>query len=397
MKESSFDYVIVGAGSAGISVASRLKKKFPDQSVAIIDPSEQHYYQPLWTLVGAGQTTKESTGREIKGLIPRGVQWIKDKVDTFNPEENSVALKNEGRSLTYKYLIVAPGIQLDWGKIGGIEGKMGSNGLCSNYDFNYVNSTWENLNNFKGGRAIFTMPPMPIKCPGAPQKIMWLAEDLFTRKGIRDKCEVIFVSATPNIFGVEKYRNALNKLLEERNIKTYFSTNLESVDAENKKATFKDLKSGDTLDLDYDMLHLVPPQSAPDFIKSSPLSNEGGWVDVDKHTLQHQKYSNIFSLGDSISAPCSKTGAAIRKQAPVVTENLASLARDLDLKAKYDGYASCPLVTRHNKCILAEFGYDGKIMETFPFDQSKERWSMYILKRYLLPKLYWNFMLKGTM
>src|SRR5690606_22189660 len=206
-----------------------------------------------------------------------------------------------------------------------------------------------------------------------------------------------YVSATAGIFGIPKYAAALNSIIQERGIETEFKRDLIEIRAAAKEAGFRDLDGGAELVLKYDMIHVTPPQSAPDFVKQSPLANEAGWVDVDRHTLQHTRYPNVFSLGDASSLPCSKTGAAIRKQAPVLVENLLAFRAGNPLAARYDGYASCPLVTGYGKVILAEFGYDGVIMETFPFDQAKERYSMYALKAHALPNVSWNGMLRGRM
>ncbi len=392
--DESFSVVIIGGGSAGISVASRLVRYLDPRKILIVEPSEKHYYQPMWTLVGAGQVRKETTERDESRLIPSGVQWMKKFVTEIHPEENFVTLE-DGSQVRYQFLVVCPGIQQDWNKIQGLEKSLGRGGVCSNYDYKYVDYTWKVLQSTMKGRLVFMVPPMPIKCPGAPQKIMWLAEDYLREKGVRKSCEIHFVSAPETIFGVPRYREPLERLLRERGVHAAFGKNLVGIDGEKKIAEFVDLKSGEKMAMNYDMLHVVPPMSAPDFLKKGPLVNQAGWVDVDKNTLQHVKYPNVFSLGDASSAPCSKTGAAIRKQAPVVVENLMSMMKSEGLRGVYDGYASCPLVTRKNRCILAEFGYDGKIMETFPFAQNKERWSMYLLKRHVLPRMYWDFMLKG--
>lgn len=253
-----------------------------------------------------------------------------------------------------------------------------------------VERPWETIRTFKGGSAVFTFPGTPIKCAGAPQKIMYLAEEAFRRQGVRARTEVHYGSATPGIFGVPKYAATLDKIVAERSIKTHFKRNLVAIRPESREAVFVDIDGGDELILKYDMIHVTPPQSAPDFIKNSELSNADGWVDVDKHTLQHHRFRNVFSLGDASSLPCSKTGAAIRKQAPVAVQNIKAFRRGRPLAGHYDGYASCPLVTGYGKVILAEFGYDGVIMESFPFDQAEERYSMYALKAYGLPNMYWH-------
>ena len=329
-------------------------------------------------------------------VMPRGVNWIRDRVTGFNPEKNEIQTEG-GKTLGYNELIVAAGIQLDWDAVKGLPDAINKGGVCSNYGYDKVPYTWETIQAFQGGNEIFTFPATPIKCAGAPQKIMYLAEEMFRRRGIREQANVIYASATAGIFGIPKYAQALNKIVEERNIQTQFSKNLVEVRPETREAVFRDVNGSEELVLKYDMMHVTPPQGAPSFIKESPLANAEGWVDVDKHTLQHTKFRNVFSLGDCSSLPCSKTGAAVRKQAPALVENMIAFRAEKPLTGHYDGYASCPLVTGYGKVILAEFGYDGVIMETFPFDQAQERYSMYALKAYGLPNLYWHGMLQGRM
>ena len=386
--------VIVGGGTGGITVAARLRRKMKGIDVAIIEPSDQHYYQPLWTLVGGGVFPKETTQRNEEAIIPTGVKWIQDAVMEFHPEENYV-LTEQHKKVSYDYLVVAPGIQLNWGQVKGLTETIGQNGVCSNYAYEYVQTTWENIKNFKGGNALFTQPNTPIKCGGAPQKIMYLAEDYFRKVGVRDKSNVSFVSGMGGIFSVKKYADSLNTIVDKRGIQATYKHNLIEIRADAKESVFENLDTGEHVVRPYDMIHVTPPMGAPDFITHSRLANAGGWVDVDKHTLQHTRYPNIFSLGDASSLPTSKTGAAIRKQSPVLVDNMLTVMRDQTPHARYDGYSSCPLVTGYGRLILAEFDYDLQPQETFPFDQSKERYSMYLLKAYGLPQLYWNGMLKG--
>jgi len=386
--------LIVGGGTGGISVAARLRNAEPALDIAIIEPSEHHDYQPLWTLVGGGVVTKDTTRRREADYIPEGVTWVRERVAAFEPEKNAV-LTESGTRITYDQLVVAAGIQLDWGKIKGLEGNLGLGGIVSNYSYDVVEKTWEALRAFKGGNAVFTFPSPPIKCAGAPQKIMYLADDHLRRTGVRDRSKVIYVAATPTIFGVKKYAKALDAVVKRKQIETHFRHDLVEVRPSSKEAIFRNLDGGDELVLPYELLHVVPPQSAPDFVKRSPLANDGGWVAVHKHTLQHDKFANVFSLGDCSSLPTSRTGAAIRKQAPVLVANLLAQRAGSPLAASYDGYASCPLVTGYGRLILAEFDYDGKPAESFPFDQSRERYSMWALKAYGLPEIYWNGMLRG--
>lgn len=388
--------VIVGGGSGGITVAARLAKALPQGSIAVIEPSRKHYYQPLWTLVGGGVFPKQASERNEETLIPRGTTWIQDAATEFLPDENTVVTQS-GKRVKYDYLVVAAGIQIDWGKIKGLQEAIGRDGVCSNYSYEYVDKTWEFIRNFKGGNAIFTQPLPPIKCAGAPQKIMYLADDHFRKAGVRGKSHVIFASATPTIFAVKKYAAALDKIVARKGIETYYKHNLVEIRGPEKEAVFENLDTKELLVLKYDMIHVTPPMSAPDFLKRSPLANEAGWVEVDKGSLQHVRYPNVFSLGDASSLPTSKTGAAIRKQAPVLVKNLLTVMKGQTAAPQYDGYTSCPLVTGYGKLILAEFDYDLNPKETFPFDQSQERYSMYLLKAYGLPALYWHGMLKGRM
>ncbi|MBM7585942.1 sulfide:quinone oxidoreductase [Bacillus pakistanensis] len=396
--KSHFKVIIVGGGTAGITVAARLlrQSKAFEQDIAIFDPAEKHYYQPLWTLVGAGVAKKETTCRDMKGLIPEGAHWIRQAVFSFEPEENQITTTS-GESYTYDYLVVGAGIQVNWDGVTGLKETLGKNNVCSNYSYEHVDYTWETIRNFSGGNAIFTHPNTPVKCGGAPQKIMYLAEDSFNRSGVQDQSTIIFGSANPAIFDVPKYRKALEKVVQRKQIDPHYRHNLIEVRGELKEAVFENLDTGETKTLSFDMLHVTPPMQAPAFIKESPLADENGWVDVHKYTLQHHRYPNVFGLGDSSNLPTSKTGAAIRKQAPVVVENLMAIIKGQPISARYDGYTSCPLVTGYNSLILAEFDYEKNPSESMPFNQAKERKSMYFLKKDMLPVIYWDGMLKGVL
>ncbi len=391
--------LIIGGGNAGISAASQLLRKQSGLDIAIVEPSEQHYYQPAWTLVGAGVYDIKDTERTEASVMPKGVTWIKERAQSFEPESNRVILGN-GVVLTYDYLVVAPGIQINWDAVIGLKEAVGTNGVCSNYDFKQAPYTWECLKNAQGGNILFTNPNTPVKCGGAPHKIMYLAADYFRKQGTLGKFNIQYWSAGSRMFGVEKFEKTLLKVIERGNIKTHFKTHLVEIDAAQKRARFEYLdgdKKGESEWVNYEMIHVTPPQSAPDFVKNSPLANAAGWVDVDKNTLQHLRFANVFSLGDAAGLPTAKTGAAIRKQVPVMVENLLHVMKQETLNPAYDGYSSCPLVTGYGKLVMAEFDYDNNPKETFPFDQSKERYSMYFLKRYMLPWLYWNQILPGKM
>ena len=391
-----YQVVVVGGGSAGLAVAAQLCNKPNAPQVAVIDPADKHYYQPLWTLVGAGVFPKEETERNEADYIPNGATWIKEFVDTFDPDNNSLTLKN-GDAVTYDVMVVAAGIQIDWDKIPGLKDSVGKpgTGVCSNYDYKTVESTWENISNLKGGTALFTHPSTPIKCGGAPLKITYLACDRWTKDGVRNNINVKFIKGGPGIFAVKKYADSLTKVADRYGIDRVWNTELVELRPNAKEAVFQHMTTGEEIVEKYDMIHVTPPMSAPDFIKNSPLAASTGWVEVDKETTQHVRYDNVFALGDCSNLPTSKTGAAIRKQAPTTTENVMAFLQGQALPKTYDGYTSCPLVTGYGSLILAEFDYDKKPKESFPFNQAEERYSMYALKAYALPKMYWHGMLKG--
>lgn len=396
--KNQYRVIVVGGGSAGISVAARLLRQSHSlaNEIAIIDPADKHYYQPLWTLVGGGAAKKENSEREMSKIIPEGAVWLKDEVIEFLPEDNMLTTKSK-RKLSYEYLVVAAGIEVNWDGVKGLKETLGKNQVCSNYSYDHVDYTWQTIRSFKGGTALFTHPATPIKCGGAPQKIMYLAEEAFTLSGVRKGTKVVFASANEFIFDPLKYRKSLEKVVERKHIETNFKRNLIEIRADQKQAIFENLETKEKEVISYDMLHVTPPMQPPTFIRMSSISDDNGWVDVHKYTLQHSRFTNIFGLGDSSNLPTSKTGAAIRKQAPVVAENLLSLMHGKVLTASYDGYTSCPLITGYNKLILAEFDYNKEPCESMPFDQGKERRSMYMLKKDLLPVMYWDGMLKGTM
>jgi sulfide:quinone oxidoreductase len=388
--------VIVGGGTAGISVASRLRKNV--DSVAVIDPADKHYYQPLWTLVGGGCADRETSERSEASVIPKGVEWIKDAAIGFNPDGNEVSLAS-GATVTYDALVVCPGIQLDWDKIPGVSDTLGKDGVSSNYTYDLAPKTWDFVKSTKSGTAVFTMPSGPIKCAGAPQKIAYLACDYWRKHGVLDNIDVHLVVPTPRIFGVSVFADALDVVIKDYGIKLHTMAELESVDVDDQRANFKPIgDEGEGFVLPYDMMHVVPHQSAPDWVKTSPLANDTpmGYVDVDKHTHQHVKYPNVFALGDAGSTPNSKTGAAIRKQAPTVATNVLAQLAGGSPSEKYMGYASCPLTTSSKAMLLAEFDYTMEPTPSIPMiNLEKPRRDMWYLKKYGLPFLYWNLMLKG--
>ena len=415
-----YNVVVIGAGTGGIMTAAQIKNQKRDASIAIVDPAETHYYQPAWTLVGAGAYDYNKTGRPMSSVIPKGCDWVKDAVTTIDANNSKVNTANSGE-LSYDILVAAPGIQIDVEGIPGLKEGLEAGVVCSNYTD--PKKTWELVQKFKGGNAVFTQPTTPIKCGGAPQKIMYLADDHWAKTGVKSNTNVIFATPGSVIFGVPDFAKTLTKVLQRKNIhfKPFYA--ISKIDVANKEVHFTNAKPGENdcvvnegnglsertegdsaYVIPFDLLHLAPPQSAPDFIKNSPLSNgtPGGWIDVDINTLQHNKYSNVFAVGDAAALPTAKTGAAIRKQAPVVAGNVVAMLNSNKITdVQYEGYSSCPLVTGYGKMVLAEFKYNN-VRDSDPFlskfvDTTKENYSMWILKKFGLPYMYWNRMMKGKM
>ncbi|TLG92269.1 NAD(P)/FAD-dependent oxidoreductase [Pseudomonas edaphica] len=393
----SGDIVVIGGGSAGIGLLASLLKRDPQLNITLIEPNDYHCYQPAWTLVGGGAYDLKKTRRPLADVLPNGVAWVQAAVAELLPDEQTLVLDN-GQRVSWNNLIVCPGLRLAWEKIDGLEQTLGQNGVTSNYSYEHAAYTWQLVQQLQGGKAIFTQPAMPIKCAGAPQKAMYLSCDHWLKQGNLKNIDVEFNLAGAALFGVATFVPPLMKYVEKYNARLAFNANLVKVDGPARKAWFevKDAEGKATVEeKSFDLLHVVPPQVAPDFIRQSSLADPAGWCEVNPHSLQHLRYPHIFGLGDVCGTTNAKTAAAVRKQIVVVAENLLALRKQAPLPLKYDGYGSCPLTVEKGKVVLAEFGYGGKLLPTFPLDPTQARRSMWFLKATLLPWVYWNGMLKG--
>ena len=398
--DARFDVVIVGAGAGGISVAASLKSRIPELDIAIIDPADIHYYQPGWTMVGGGIFEARETAKTMGSLIPQGVHWIKAAVAAFEPKDDAIVLDG-CRVVKYGRLIVCPGLKLDWAAVEGLEETLGRNGVTSNYRYDLAPYTWELVRGLRSGRALFTQPPMPIKCAGAPQKALYLSGDHWFRNGVLKDIDIHFMNAGGVLFGVKDYVPALETYIAKYDATLNFFHNLVAVDGPGKTATFEVKKpdsDAERVTVEFDMMHVCPPQTAPDFVRVSPLADAAGWIDVDQTTLRHKTYANVWSLGDVMNAPNAKTAAAARKQAPVVAENVVADMAGRNAAAQYDGYGSCPLTVERGKIVLAEFGYGGVMLPSFPkwlVNGTKPTRAAWFLKEKMLPPIYWKAMLRG--
>ena len=429
--------VIVGGGLAGVATAAKLTRRLANPDITLIEPNPKSVsYQPGQTLIAGGIWQKSDITYETANFIPKGVKWIKNSVVTFDPKNNTVTTA-DGTEIGYDYLVVATGLMLNFGAIKGLEGeitssgddnkivrqKVGKNGVYSIYFADGAVDTHKGIEALiaqakahKGPeklQALFTDPDTPIKCGGAPKKIMYLMHDLLKKAGVRDKVELTFCPSGDKMFGVPEYNAAIFEQFKVRDFKWEFKTNLVAIDTDKKVATFEkkwlekgeydeDLKEytmvsmSKLVEKNYDFIHITPPQKAPDVVGKSPIGSSKGWVPVVKETLQHVTYKNIFALGDVAAVPMGKTGGSARKEYPVVVENLIAVMEKQDkLPAAYDGYTVCPLITGIGTVMLAEFNWTAKPTPSFPLDPTQERWIWWLLKVYALKPMTVYGMLSG--
>lgn len=400
--------VVIGGGSAGLAISHQLLRsgKFAQDDIAVVDPAAWHHYQPGWTLVGGGLKAKEQLRRPLNSLVNPKLKYYNDRVTTFSPEDNFVTLGN-GDKVSYEQLVVAPGINVNYGSIKGLPESLASpNSLVSSiYSYDTCDKAFRTIEKLRKGVAIFTQPTGVIKCAGAPQKAMWLALDYWKRAGLYNPgnasdsaIKISFATGLPTMFGVPKYNSKLEELRKARGVEGLFQHDLVAIDG--NMATFACPDGKEQVTKEFDLLHVVPKMGPHEFLKGSELANEAGYVDVDDGTTRHRRYPNVWSAGDASSLPTSKTAAAITSQAPVLVCNLLQSLNGKEPTATYDGYTSCPLLTEYGKVLLAEFKYGGEPKETFGnwlgIDQGNPRRAFYHLKKDFFPWVYYNFMVKGT-
>jgi sulfide:quinone oxidoreductase len=410
--------VIVGGGAAGITMAAYLSDQLRYDDITIIEPNDIHHYQPGYTLIASGTFTPDEILKPTKELIPSGVKWMKDRVTELNPDNNSVITAQNGK-VDYDFLVLVPGCVTDYEQIEGVSKEMlGEGNVHSIYDYNGAIKCYEALQKLpskKEGRLVFTDTYTKLKCGGAPKKITLLTEDYLKKEESRQGFQFDYYCNSTNLMTPAVFGDRLQHLYDERNIDVHYKRRLVSVDNAAKKAVFQILKeptqaklqvSSETelVTVDYDFLHVTPPMGTPDFVRNSPLVitegelRHGGWVKVDQETLVHPDYKNIMVLGDAAGLATSKTGAAIRMQAPIAATNLVSIMEGKEPTKKYDGYTACPIVTEYGKVLMCEFGYGKELDPTIPFiDPGVERGMWWVLKAHGLKPMYYQGMLRGLM
>ncbi len=426
--------VIVGGGLAGVATAARLTNSLSNPDITIIEPNPKSVsYQPGNTLIAAGVYTKNDIMYNTNEYLPKGVKLIADYAVEFDPDNNKLTTKS-GEEVSYDFLVIAAGLKLDFGRIKGLEAigeaytlgdsssllnTFSNSGVSSIYTVDGAVATWNNMQKFvndaKSGKkvkGVFTDPNTAIKCGGAPKKIMYLTNARLNEAGARANAELTFYPNGGKMFGVPEYHEAILQQFKDRDFKWNYAHNLTGVDLENKIATFdhhwkekgeydEDLEEymmvtkHEDVQVEFDFLHITPPQKAPDEIGNSPLGSSKGWVPVDKETLQHVKYPNVFSIGDIAAVPMGKTGGSVRKQYKALVDNLIAAMEGKPLTSKYDGYTVCPLITDIGKVMLAEFNWTAKPTPSFPLDPTQERYIWWLLKVYMLKPMTMHGMLSG--
>jgi sulfide:quinone oxidoreductase len=397
--------VIAGSGLGGLAVASRLSRLLDGARITIVDGKEEHNYQPGYTLVATGVWPVDKIRDRNADLQPAGVEWVKDMVASFDPASNSLTTKG-GQKIDYDFLVVATGLHLDYAQIEGMDvGAIGSNGLTSVYASpQAAQATWTAMDAFraKGGHAVMTLPSGPLKCAGAPLKMTFMVVDRLRQAGTLAQSKVDFHTGLPDgtVFGVKPVNDNVIARWDALGVQRHHLSKLVAVDIGARKASFAS-PEGERTVVDYDFLHVVPPMRAPDAVKASDLAWKegpmagGGWLEVDKGTLQHRRYKNVFGIGDINGTPRGKTAATVKKSAPVVAHNLTALVAGQAPAEQFDGYTSCPLIVREGSAMLIEFDYDGKLTPSLPMIEPLQESYMAWLMKYRMLKPAYMAVLKG--
>ena len=394
--------LILGAGAAGTALANRLTERLEGASITLVDGRHAHWYQPGFSLIAAGLKPASYSISQTVDWLPSGVTLKQDWAANIDPEARKVALAG-GETLNYDYLVIATGLTLDHDAIEGFSLDMvGENGIGALYAGpDYAAKTWTAASKFTedGGVGLFTRPATEMKCAGAPLKHTFLIDDLARKAGTRSKMNVRYMSNNKSLFGVPIVSEKVRMLFEDREIASDYSHVLTSIDAGSKRARF-DTPEG-VVERDYDYIHVIPPQRAPDVVRQSGLSwadkwVDQGWVEVDKASLRHLRYPEVFALGDVAGVPKGKTAASVKWQVPVVEEHLVAQISGDTTDAAFNGYTSCPLITQVGRAMLIEFDYNNNLTPSFPgiIAPLEELWISWLMKEVALKATY-NAMLRG--
>ena len=404
--------VIIGAGAAGTALVNHLVQRLDGAQITILDARAEHLYQPGLSLVAAGLKPAAYTLSKTTDWLPSGITLVTENAAAIDPLTKTVATTG-GQSLSYDFLVVAPGLVLDHAAIEGFSlDLVGQNGVGALYAGpQYAAKTWQAASEFteKGGVGLFTRPATEMKCAGAPIKHTFLIEDIASRGGAAGKYEMHYAAPQQALFSVPIVHEKLRMLFGARGIAAHYGHTLKSIDPGAKRATFVEtrvdaatkVETRTDVEMPYDYLHVIPPQRAPDVIRQSGLSwadkwTDQGWVEVDMKSLRHLRYPEIFALGDVAGVPKGKTAASVKWMVPVVEDHLVAAIEGREGTAVYDGYTSCPMITRVGRAMLVEFDYHNNLVPSFPgvIAPLEELWISWLMKEVALKATY-NAMLRG--
>ncbi|MBN2905071.1 MAG: NAD(P)/FAD-dependent oxidoreductase [Rhodobacteraceae bacterium] len=401
--KSSARIVILGAGAAGTAIANRLVDRLDGAKITIVDARKRHLYQPGFTLIAAGLKSQDYSVSRTGDWLPRDIDWIEDAAAEIDPVAKKVVTAG-GKTIAYDYLVLATGLKLDWDAVEGFSMDLvGTNGIGAVYAGpEQAYATWGAMDRFtdEGGKALFFRPATEMKCAGAPLKYTFLTDDYARKKGSRGRVEITYAAHSNSLFSVPIVHEKVRMLFEDRGVKTHYNHVIKAIDPGKKIATFA-TPEGD-VEMDYDFTNVIPPMVAPDVIRNSDLAwqtgkwVDQGWAEVDPQTLRHARFPEVFAIGDSAGVPKGKTAASVKWQVPVAEDHIvADIAGRLS-PAIYNGYTSCPLITRVGRAMLVEFDYRNNLTPSFPgvIAPLEELWISWLMKEVALKATY-NAMLRG--
>ena len=393
-------FVVAGGSIGGLTVAARLLRAVPEADITIIEPRDEHHYQPGYTLVGAGVYNRDDVLFDQKSLFLPGMKWVKDYLEAFEPERNRV-ITGSGDIIDYDYLIAGLGVEPDFDSVKNLKEALITDYVANIYDLSSGEKFRKLAREFDSGNAVFTYPAGFVKCGGVPQKITWLSEDLWRNEGKHNRIEIHFHTTRNTLFpAVPRLDEAVKPLIDARGINNHFNQTLRAIDISTRTAIFEESTENDSLHeirRPYDLLHPMPRFRTPKPLRDGPLTREGigGQLSDNRHTLQHQQYPNIFGVGDCAATGAAKTAATIRKQAPVVAGNLIDLALGYEPSNKYDGTSGCPLLTRYGRCMMFEFDFEGNLIHEWLYRPTQETRIWWDFKVHGLKQLYRHIMMNG--
>ncbi len=390
------EIVIVGGGAAGLTAASKLAGLLDGAKITIVDPRREHWYQPGFTLVANGVYQTGDVVRQTGDYVASGVAWVPEAVAEIDPDANTVTTIG-GKRLRYDFLVVALGCELNFDGIDGFEPKLvGTNGIgCTYAGPEGAAATFRASQAFveNGGVGLFTKPGTPMKCAGAPIKAAFLAASRMVNAGTRGKGEVTYLADNDKLFAQPETAALIKQHFDAKKIGYDYGHILTAIEPGRREAIFRTPKGEVTRKYDY--IHVVPPMRAVAVVRESKLAWKegalagGGWMEVDKRTLQHRRYPNVFGVGDTNGTPAGKTAATVKKSAPIAMHNLASVIDGKTPTETFDGYTSCPLITEIGNAALIEFNDDFKLTPTLPLvDPLSSNWFAWSIKLYMLRPLY---------